>query len=390
MPVSATVTGQIRNRNEHTLPNFYFSIRSGRRRKEDGVSLTSLSAPIAIWALTQGGVSLGRRLKAHLASGQLYVAASVHHPKLPAVPFDRLRDAVVQQFGQYEAHVFVMATGIVVRTLADLIGHKSIDPAVLVMDETGRHVISLLSGHLGGANALAYRIAELTGADPVITTATDLRQVPAIDLVAHERGLVIENHDAIRLISAAVLRNAAIALHDPHGCLQGALNKARVRVIDAAADPVDCPTVFVDDIQIDLPPEVLILRPASLFVGIGCNRGTPAYEIRELLDAVLAQHGLAPGSLAGFASVDLKSDEAGIVEVAKDFGLELAFFPRSRLAQVSGIRNPSPTVEKHIGIPSVCEAAALLAADNGNLIVPKQTTRNVTMAVARRSFTSSE
>jgi cobalt-precorrin 5A hydrolase len=124
-------------------------------------------------------------------------------------------------------------------------------------------------------------------------------------------------------------------------------------------------------------------------VGLGCNRGTPAREIRELLDAVLARHGLAPDSLAGFASVDLKADEAGIREVADAFDRPLSFYPRDRLAGVDDILNPSATVEKHIGIPSVCEAAALLAAGSGQLIVPKQTTRNVTVAVARRSFTSS-
>ena len=390
MPVSATASGPNRNRNEHALSYNDGSIRSDQRRKGAGIALTSLTAPIAIWTLTPGSVKLGCRLKTHLANSQLYVAASVHHPELPAEPFGRLKEAVAQQFRLYEAHVFVMATGIVVRILTGLIRHKSLDPAVLVMDETGRHVISLLSGHLGGANTLTYRLAELTGADPVITTATDLRQMPAIDLIARERGLAIENHDAIRLISASILRKETIALHDPYGCLQGALTTARVQLIDAALDPVAWPTVFVDDIQIDLAPDVLILRPASLFVGLGCNRGTPACEIRELVESVLTQHGLAPGSLAGFASVDLKSDEIGIKEIAADYGRKVAFFSRDRLAQVAGIRNPSAAVEKHIGIPSVCEAAALLAAGNGNLIVPKQTTRNVTVAVARRSFTSSE
>jgi cobalt-precorrin 5A hydrolase len=357
--------------------------------------LISLSTPVAIWTLTPGGADLGRRLNAHLANGQLYTAASVHHPGMAAEPFERLREAVVQQFGNYEAHVFVMATGIVVRTLADLIRHKSMDPAVLVMDETGRHVISLLSGHLGGANALARHIAERLGAQAVITTATDLRGVPAIDLIARERGLVIENHDAIRTISAALLRGESIALCDPHDCLQGALGEAIVRAIDIQALDLSVtgsgcgPTVMVDDIQIDLPPEVLILRPASLFVGLGCNRGTPSHEIRELLDAVIARHGLATNSLAGFASVDLKADEVGIREVAEAFGRPLFFYPRDQLAQVSEILNPSATVEKHIGIPSVCEASALLAAGHGKLIVPKQTNRNVTVAVARRFFTSS-
>ncbi|MDJ0882895.1 MAG: cobalt-precorrin 5A hydrolase [Desulfobacterales bacterium] len=358
--------------------------------------MSSSSARVAIWTLTEGGVELGRRLMVHLDRAHLYAGASVtRRTELAAEPFERLRDAVTQKFGDYEAHVFIMATGIVVRTLAGLIRHKSVDPAVLVMDEAGRHVISLLSGHLGGANALTVAIADHLGADPVITTATDIRGVPAIDLIARERGLAIENHAAIRHISAALLRGETVDLYDPCGRLRGALADADIRGLkDVAGDNADPqtggrPTVVVDDIQIDLPPEVLILRPASLFVGLGCNRGTPAGEMRELLDTVLADHALAPKSLAGFASVDLKADEAGIIDVADEFGLPLEFFTREQLAQVTDIRNPSPIVEKHIGIPSVCEAAALLAAGSGKLIVPKQTTRNVTVAVARRSCISS-
>ncbi|MDJ0854084.1 MAG: cobalt-precorrin 5A hydrolase [Desulfobacterales bacterium] len=354
--------------------------------------MISFDSKIAIWALTGGGAELGRQLNAHLANGRLHVTASVYHPDLAARRFDGLRDALVANFNRFEAHIFIMATGIVVRSLVELLRHKAEDPAVLVMDETGRHVISLLSGHLGGANELARRVAKVLGGEPVITTATDLRGIPAIDLIASERGLAIENHDAIRLISGTLLRRDPVGVYDPHGCLGSALAEVDTRSIDLRAAKTDgslLPAIVVDDIEIDLPPEVLILRPASLFVGLGCNRGTPAPEIRELLETVLATNGLAPKSLAGFASVDLKSDEAGIVELADEFGLPVGFYSRQQLAQVADIRNPSAVVEKHIGIPSVCEAAAILAAGRGKLIVPKQTTRNVTVAVARRSCSSS-
>ena len=357
--------------------------------------MTSLSRQIAVWALTKGGAELGRRLMEHLTNGCLYVSAPVHQPGLSARRFEGLREALVENFRGYEAHVFIMATGIVVRSLVDQLRHKAEDPAVLVMDETGRHVISLLSGHLGGANALARRVAKLLGAEPVITTATDLRSLPAIDLIARERGLAIENHAAIRLVSGALLRGDPIGICDPQGCLGNALTEVDIQSIDLGVDgppPTGhgrLPIVYVDDIEIDLPPEVLILRPASLFVGLGCNRGTPAHEIRELLEVVLAKNGLAPKSLAGFASVDLKSDEPGMIEAADVFGLPLDFYSRQQLAQVADIRTPSAAVEKHIGIPSVCEAAAILAAGRGKLIVPKQTTRNVTVAVARRPCSSS-
>ncbi len=357
--------------------------------------MTSLSAPIAIWALTAGGAHLGRRLNQHLVNGRLFVAAAVADASVEATAFVRLQDAVTRHFDRFEAHVFIMATGIVVRTLVDLIRHKTEDPAVVVMDETGHYAISLLSGHLGGANQLTRELAGISGAAPVITTATDLRGVPAIDLIAQERGLQIENPDAIRFVSAALLRQETIAVCDPFGQLQGALPANMVRSIELNAEnPTGTgwghgPAVMVHDIHVDLPPEVLILRPASLFVGVGCNRGTPAGEITSLLETALKRFGLARRSLAGVASVDLKADEAGLETAAGNYRLPLSFFTRDQLAAVANIRTPSATVEKHIGIPSVCEAAALLASDNGHLIVPKQHTRNVTVAIARRAFTSS-
>ena len=357
--------------------------------------MTSLSAPIAIWALTTGGAHLGRRLIQHLVNGQLFVAAAVDDAAFDATSFVRLRDAVTRHFDRFEAHVFIMATGIVVRTLVDLIRHKTEDPAVVVMDETGHYAISLLSGHLGGANQLARELAGISGAAPVITTATDLRGVPAIDLIAQERGLHIENPDAIRTVSAALLRQETVTVCDPFGRLQGALPDSLVRPIDLnAEDPVGAefgngPAVMVHDIHVDLPPEVLILRPASLFAGLGCNRGSPAGEITALLKTVLMRFGLARRSLAGLASVDLKADEEGLETAARHYDLPLTFYTRDQLAAVADIRTPSATVKKHIGIPSVCEAAALLASNNGDLIVPKQRTRNVTVAIARRAFTSS-
>ena len=141
--------------------------------------------------------------------------------------------------------------------------------------------------------------------------------------------------------------------------------------------------IFVDDDVCDLPPRTLVLRPGTLVAGIGCNRNTPCREIRELLLRTLADHDLAPGSLTGLASIDIKADEAGLLELASEMNLPLRFFDREALNQVTTIQNPSEMVEKHVGVKSVCEAAAILASHQGRLIVPKKNTRNVTVAIAR-------
>jgi len=141
--------------------------------------------------------------------------------------------------------------------------------------------------------------------------------------------------------------------------------------------------VFVDDIQIDLPPQILVLRPGSLVAGIGCNRNTAKDEIKGLLLTVMKNHRLAVGSLKCIASVSIKNDEPGLLGLAADLGLPVTFFDKPKLNQVEGIQTPSAMVEKHLGVKSVCEAAAILASNQGTLIVPKHTTPNVTVAIAR-------
>jgi len=276
-----------------------------------------------------------------------------------------------------------------------LIKHKTEDPAVVVIDDSGQHVISLLSGHLGGANQLTRQIADIIGGQPVITTATDVNQLPAIDVLAQEKNLIIENPAAIKTVNMAILKGEKIYIHDPHNVLQNRLPKAEPRIFEGLnkdlqkdrqlSENMNKPSVFIDDVQLELSPTTLVLRPASLTAGIGCNRNTPAAEIKALLEAVLATAGLSALSLKCLASIDVKSDEEGLIRLSRDFDLPLVFFKRPELNRAINIENPSTVVEKHVGVKSVCEAAAILAAQNGSLIVPKQKTKNVTVAIARNN-----
>ena len=145
----------------------------------------------------------------------------------------------------------------------------------------------------------------------------------------------------------------------------------------------------MDHIRLDLPPHVLVLRPGSLVAGMGCNRGTAIEEMRDLLTTALTRHGLAPASLRALATVDIKADEKGLKALAESLGVPLVTFSRDRLRSVDAVPSPSAVVEHHIGVQSVCEAAALLATDRGRLIVPKPKTANATLAVAADAYTSS-
>ena len=343
---------------------------------------------LAIWAITPNGATLARKIADFLPGSEVFLSESLENTELPHIAFQRLSDAISHNFNCYQGHIFIMSTGIVVRMIATHIRHKTLDPAVVVVDDRGQHAISLLSGHIGGANALTHRVAECIGAAPVITTATDVNQLPAIDMIAKEKGLIIENPEAIKHVNMAILTGKTVNIHDPFGhltprppSLKGQGENSPLLSGEGLGEGL----VFIDDIIINLPPKTLILRPASLIAGIGCNRNTDLSEIKGLLSDVLQKFRLSPHSLSGIASIDLKNDEAGLIALAKELNLPIYFFSKEDLEQVKEIQTPSEMVKKHIGIRSVCEAAAILAANKGKLIVPKHFTKNVTVAVARKN-----
>lgn len=391
-------------------------LKSPCRSTDEPLSETeTLDMKLAVWALTPNGLQWARYLAQVFPSIDIHcshdpVAAETNQgtdapPKScrcvrcpekktnTCQVFSSLSRAISDRFNQYDAHLFIMSTGIVVRMIAPLIRHKTIDPAVIVMDDRGQHVISLLCGHIGGANALARKIAARLGADPVITTATDINQLPAIDVLAKEQGLAIENPEAVKTVSMAILNGHPIRFHDPGDLLFHHLPRSdqwrKTDLIKAPPDENRSATdpapvyVFIDDSVADLPQNTLILRPRTLAAGIGCNRNTPKEEMQSLLQQVLQDFGLAEKSLAAIASISIKRDEAGLLELSRDLALPLQFFDKEALKQANGIQRPSAVVEKHTGVQSVCEAAAILSTKQGNLIVPKHSTPNVTVAIAR-------
>ncbi len=351
---------------------------------------------LAVWAITPNGAKLALKIASNLPNIDLHLSARLKESKISSYKFKSLSAAVSETFNKFRGHIFIMSTGIVVRIIAPHIRHKTVDPAVVVVDEMANHSISLVSGHIGGANSLTKQIAEITGAKPVITTATDVNDVPAIDVLASERDLVIENPDAIKGVNMALLTNRKIYLHDPFNLMRDFLPKSCL-LFDTDSGKSnrtnwkkffdnDILGVFIDDVCVDLPPQILILRPRSLVVGMGCNRNTDMQEMKVFLHNILKKFALASGSLRCIATINIKKDELGLIALAKELELPMEFFDKEELKKVKDIETPSAMVEKHIGIKSVCEAAAILSAKMGRLIVPKQSTRNVTVAIAKIPF----
>jgi len=340
----------------------------------------------AIWVVTPNGLKLAARISANMPDVDLYVSASLE-TQLPHRSFERLATAIAQQFAIYGGHVFITATGIAVRMIASQLDDKTRDPAVVVLDEGGQHAISLVSGHIGGANALAETVARITGARPVITTATDVSQVPAIDTIAVEKDLVIENPPVIKRINMAFIRHQRVRLYDPADILARTIPESSLDRVDHIADlwgtAGTMPGVCVSDEVVAVPENVLVLRPRSLAAGMGCNRNTAREEMAALLKETLVQNNLSINSLKMIASIDIKNDEQGLLALGEDLDLPLVFFKKEELNTARGIENPSATVATHTGAKSVCEAAAILATNQGNLIVPKKKSKNATVAIAR-------
>ncbi len=340
---------------------------------------------IAVWALTPGAALLGHKLVQGLEAAELLVSTAAGQ-KMKARWFRRLAPAVAENFRRFSGHIFIMATGIVVRQIAGLLRHKTEDPAVVVMDETGRWAISLVSGHLGGANELAILASRITGARPVITTASDCLGKPAIDSLAAARALAIANPEAIKAVNMALIKGRKPLLYDPAGWL-GQTDDA-FEIAQVPPDHVaDRPVVVVSEHRRAVGPSHLLLHPPSLALGLGCRRDTSFHDLSRAVFQVLEQRQIAAESIFRVATAEIKRHEKSIARLANELGAELIFYTAAELKSVEELVTHSALVEKHIGVKSVCEAAAILAAGNGPLVVTKQKTKLVTVALARRDST---
>ena len=340
--------------------------------------------PIAIYALTKAGADLGHRLAKELGA-DLFLHKRCPGPE-GAMHFESLRHIVENNFFGYDAHVFIAATGIVVRVIAPLITSKDRDPAIVVLDQMGKFCISLLSGHLGGANALARQIASITGGQAVITTATDTAGIISVDLLAKERNMAIGNIDAVKTVNGAMLAGEVVQVFDPEDRLGLFDRECRGEIMVEMVNSLEqwqpsVPGIRVSWKKAQYEPSTLVLYPKCLVAGIGCNRDTPAEEILDAIRDAFHQNNLALASLKALASIDAKRDEAGLIRAAQVLKTELLFFNKEALGAIIA-PNPSERVKFHVGVDSVCEAAAILATGKGSLIVPKTKTKNVTVAVA--------
>lgn len=355
-------------------------------------------AGMGILALTVGGIELGKRLLEHYPDAILYAPAR-HFPNtaaLPAniIPFDQgARKAVAHAFSRHRALVGIVSTGALIRLLNPLLRSKETDPAVVVLDEQGEYAISLLSGHLGGANELARDMARRLGGRAVITTASDVQGLPTAELLGRERGWKLASLKNHVEVSAAMVNGQAVGVVWEGGegeplpfdapYITRYSDVETLQTARPAAGVIISPrTLDVD--RFDFP--VMLFHPPVLAVGVGCNRGTPAQEIAEAIRTTLADAGLAEESVVLVATVEDKATETGLLQaLRKDLGWPLDVYCRQELRQVPEdlLPTPSEAAKKYLGVPGVAEPSALLATRGGRIIVGKRKFKNVTVAVAR-------
>jgi len=351
-----------------------------------GTAQNPSNAGTAIFALTRKGAELAAGISAQIPGSTCFCNYRCVLPGM--TPFAHISEVFPSAWREYGSIICIMGCGIAVRMAAPLIEHKTVDPAVVVMGQDGRFAVSLLSGHIGGANELARKVASITGGQAVITTASDLQDKPAIDLAAKKAGLRIENSAILSRIQAAILDDEPVWIFDPGALLLKHIPADHgLLAIDSGDDPGALRSGLGIWVSEQLSPrgiECLKLRPANLVVGIGCNRGTTSTEIVEFIGKKLKENRLSPLSVRNFASLDIKSDERGLLEAAKAFDRPIYFCAREDIEDIA-VPNPSETVGRHVGVESVCEASALWSAGTRELLVPKRKAENCTLAIARAS-----
>jgi len=355
---------------------------------------------IAIVTLTKGGVAQGLRLLEQLPEANLYVSESSMKSKDNSkvkIYEERLGELLGRLFQEGHSLVVFAAMGIVVRSLAPVLKNKTEDPPVVVVDEQAQHAVCVLSGHQGGGNILTQFVARTLGCDPVITTTSDVKGLPALDMLGQQFGWTIEDTSGMHRAMTALVNEQSLLIVQNAGesnwwkgqppdhvhvvdSLQGqklSEYRAVMMITDQALEqilPADCD-------RTQLPP-LVIYRPKSLVLGLGCERGVSKQEIEDAVAAALHSHGLALNSVGGVASIEAKQDEVGLNAFIADHALTAKWYTAEQLKGVES-PNPSAMVQGHMGTPGVSEPSAVLASGYGQLVVPKVKHGRVTVAVAR-------
>lgn len=353
-----------------------------------------MTSKTAVVAITKHGIEIARRIKQKMPEVEIYVPAKHSDSGADITWFSEQSTQLVGGlFKSHDALVCIFSLGAAIRMVAPYLVDKKSDPAVLVIDDRANYVISALSGHLGGANALARLVASILNSKPVITTAADVNETIAVDLVGREFGWTIENFENVTKTSALMVNEEKIALYQDAGeknWWPSALPKNVIVVssLEQVRQPEFKAGLIISD-RVIADQEILgksvIYRPKSLVVGIGLHWDTSKDTIEFGVKTVFDEKGLAFQSIKNISSVNRGANVKGLEEFSAKYRIPVEIYEKDRLATVV-VPNPSETVQKFEGTASVSEASSLLSS-KGELVVPKQKfPPNLTVAVSRVAY----
>jgi cobalt-precorrin 5A hydrolase len=351
----------------------------------------------AIVAITKHGVDIARKLGRSFQNADVYYMSKFEKGDEQTQGIQMFTGSVrlllPSLFESYQGIIMIISLGAVVRMIAPLLKDKKTDPAVVVIDDKAEHVISVLSGHIGGANELTREVAAALQARPVITTASDVQETIPVDLFGKRFGWVWESAEKLTPVSAAVVNEEKIAVVQESGEKEWwDYNRPlpeNIKVYSSVAEALEteysAALVVTHRILTEREKQILhngvLYRPKVIVLGIGCNRGTSAEEIEAVIYETLEELNFSPKSVKALCTIDLKKDEPGLIEVVQKNGWEFVYYSPNELNTVK-IQQPSETVFKYTGAYGVSEPAALLYSGAKELELVKKKSGNVTISVA--------
>ncbi|RCW50445.1 cobalt-precorrin 5A hydrolase [Halanaerobium sp. MA284_MarDTE_T2] len=347
---------------------------------------------IAIIILTPAAKKIALKLKKVVSSLDIYSPNKLKDKNNQFYYFNSFKTTINDIFNKYDGIVFIMALGIVVRIIAPLLNNKKTDPAVITIDDSGQNVISTLSGHLGGANLLTVEIAAVLDSNPVITTATDCSNQPAFDLLAQKLNCKIEPFKRLKKANGALLFGKEVHIYTDYKIHIKETKKLKKHSLNYVNNKIkdDVFEVIISNQQYKLKENQLQLIPRNIIIGIGCRKNISFFAIKSALNSILIENNLSRESIKKLATIDLKKNEKGILKLAEknDWPLEIITRKKIREIEDSLKIKKSDFVKKTIGVAAAAAPAAILASNNGELIVDKQKYAGITLAVFEEEIES--